>query len=113
MADNPAKDFLAPRGLGWLSVQWLRRGQVHSRDPAPSGGKAQVVVHSAKELLGAIADRQTGEQRPGGRRIARRIHGIEEFQGLPAGSSRGSDVRGQGLEQRGGLGERRHQEAGG
>ena len=55
VADNPAKDFLAPNKLGWLSVQWLRRGQVHSHNPAPEGGQPQATVHSANELLDALA----------------------------------------------------------
>lgn len=51
VADNPAKDFLAPNKLGWKSVQWIRRGQVHAANPSPPGGKPQIIVHSASELL--------------------------------------------------------------
>ena len=51
VADNPAKDFLAPNGLGWLTIQWRRNGQVHADKPAPEGGKPQRVIRSGPELL--------------------------------------------------------------
>ncbi len=51
VADNPAKDFLAPNGLGWLTIQWRRNGQVHADKPAPQGGKAQRIIRSGPELL--------------------------------------------------------------
>ncbi len=51
VADNPAKDFLAPNGLGWLTIQWRRSGQVHADKPAPRGGKPQRVIRSGPQLL--------------------------------------------------------------
>ncbi len=51
VADNPAKDFLAPNRLGWLSVQWRRAGQLHADRPAPPAGRAQRIVRSGPELL--------------------------------------------------------------
>ena len=51
VADNPAKDFLPANRLGWLSVRWRRRGQVHADNVAPEGGRAQRVVRSGPELL--------------------------------------------------------------
>ncbi len=51
VADNPAKDFLAPNGLGWLTIQWRRPGQVHADKPAPRNGKPQRVIRSGPELL--------------------------------------------------------------
>ncbi|MDY7009788.1 MAG: HAD family hydrolase [Planctomycetota bacterium] len=51
VADNPAKDFLAPNGLGWLTIQWRRVGQVHADKPTPQGGKPQRVIRSGPELL--------------------------------------------------------------
>ena len=57
VADNPAKDFLAPNALGWLSVQFLRDGQVHAHNPAPPGGKPQKIVRSAEQLLEALRRR--------------------------------------------------------
>ena len=54
VGDNPAKDFLAPNGLGWLTVQWRRRGQIHADNPPPPGGAPQRVVRSGPELLRTV-----------------------------------------------------------
>ncbi|MHC4982052.1 MAG: HAD family hydrolase [Planctomycetota bacterium] len=54
VGDNPAKDFVAPNELGWLSVQFLRPGQIHARRPAPPGGEPKVVVCSPGELHKAL-----------------------------------------------------------
>ncbi len=51
VADNPSKDFLAPNGLGWVTVQWRRGRQVHAGNPAPQGGRPQRIVRSGPELL--------------------------------------------------------------
>jgi len=57
VADNPAKDFLAPNGLGWRTVQYLRPGQVHAHKPPPRDeGLPQAVVRSPGELLEALRD---------------------------------------------------------
>ena len=50
VADNPAKDFVAPNALGWRTIQLLLPEQVHSHKPAPEGGEAQTVVRSVEEL---------------------------------------------------------------
>jgi putative hydrolase of the HAD superfamily len=31
VADNPAKDFVAPRALGWATVRVRRAGSLHQR----------------------------------------------------------------------------------
>ena len=54
VADNPAKDFLAPNRLGWLSVQLLCPGQIHSANPAPNGGQPRIVIASLDELEAAL-----------------------------------------------------------
>ncbi|OPX25230.1 MAG: hypothetical protein B1H04_00410 [Planctomycetales bacterium 4484_123] len=51
VGDNPAKDFLAPNELGWLTVQWRRPGQLHADNPPPPGGKPWRIVRSGPELL--------------------------------------------------------------
>jgi len=51
VADNPAKDFIAPNGLGWLTIRWRRRGQVHAAQAAPPGGEPQMVIRSGQELI--------------------------------------------------------------
>jgi putative hydrolase of the HAD superfamily len=50
VADNPAKDFLAPNHLGWLTIQCVRDGQVHSENQAPVGGSPRRVVRGGGEL---------------------------------------------------------------
>jgi putative hydrolase of the HAD superfamily len=50
VADNPAKDFIAPNRLGWRSVQLLCPLQIHSANAAPKGGQPQVVIASLEEL---------------------------------------------------------------
>jgi putative hydrolase of the HAD superfamily len=54
VADNPAKDFIAPNQLGWRTIQFVRPGQIHSSRPAPHGGAPQFVVRSPGELLAAL-----------------------------------------------------------
>jgi len=54
VGDNPAKDFVAPNRMGWLTVQLVCEGQVHSAKPAPDGGEPRVVIASLKELEGVL-----------------------------------------------------------
>ncbi len=54
VGDNPAKDFVAPNILGWLSIQWIRPGQVHSHKPAPNGGQPMRQVRSPGELYALL-----------------------------------------------------------
>lgn len=46
LADNAAKDFLAPNRLGWASIRLRRAGQVHAHKSAPPGGTPQHDVDS-------------------------------------------------------------------
>lgn len=45
VADNPAKDFVAPNKLGWRTVQFLRPGQIHAGNSAPEAGRPRDVVY--------------------------------------------------------------------
>jgi putative hydrolase of the HAD superfamily len=54
VADNPAKDFVAPNALGWRSIQFIRPGQVHSGNAAAEGGRARVTVSSPDQLRQAL-----------------------------------------------------------
>ena len=54
VADNPAKDFLAPRALGWRTVQIDRPGAVHPRTPPTDAHGADVRIASFDELTGAL-----------------------------------------------------------
>lgn len=54
VADNPAKDFVAPRALGWRTIQIDRAGAVHPRDaPAPSHA-AELRITSLAALDAAL-----------------------------------------------------------
>jgi putative hydrolase of the HAD superfamily len=57
VADNPAKDFVTPNQLGWLTVQYLQPGQVHSHKPPPDGGAPQVSVDCPDRLYEALLAR--------------------------------------------------------
>jgi HAD superfamily hydrolase (TIGR01549 family) len=50
VGDNPAKDFVAPRQLGWRTVQLKLPGQVHSHKAAPADGEPEAIVHSIQSL---------------------------------------------------------------
>lgn len=54
VADNPAKDFVAPNRLGWLTVQYLQQGQIHTCKPTPVDGAPQVVARCPDELTAAL-----------------------------------------------------------
>jgi putative hydrolase of the HAD superfamily len=54
VADNPAKDFLAPNRLGWRTIQLRWEGQVHADAAAPEGGRAHVVVSGLDRLEAAL-----------------------------------------------------------
>ena len=51
VGDNPAKDFLAPNTLGWLTVQWRRPHQLHAGNPAPPGAAPARIIRSGPALL--------------------------------------------------------------
>lgn len=50
VADNPAKDFLAPRKLGWRTVQIDRPGAIHPRHHPATGHQADTRIRSFDEL---------------------------------------------------------------
>ena len=54
VADNPAKDFIAPNRLGWRSVQLLCPQQIHYANEAPKDGRPQIVIASLDELETAL-----------------------------------------------------------
>ena len=54
VADNPAKDFVAPNSLGWQTIQLIRPDQVHSARTAPEGGTPQIIVRADVELFDAL-----------------------------------------------------------
>jgi len=50
IADNGAKDFLAPRRLGWQTVQLLRTDRIHDGVPPSRDHEADSVVGSFDEI---------------------------------------------------------------
>jgi putative hydrolase of the HAD superfamily len=56
VADNPAKDFVAPNSLYWRSIQFVHPGQIHARRAAPEGGAPHYVVHLPGEVLEALLE---------------------------------------------------------
>lgn len=56
VADNPAKDFLAPRYRGWLTVQIERDGRIHQREAPTADHAAAHTISSLDELTLRKAD---------------------------------------------------------
>ena len=50
VADNPAKDFIAPRALGWATVQIDRTRAVHPRRPPSGRHRADIHIRSLRDL---------------------------------------------------------------
>lgn len=60
IADNPAKDFVTPRSLGWRTVQIDRPGRLHAPTPPDAAHRADCVVTSLDELGDARLDELLG-----------------------------------------------------
>lgn len=56
VADNPAKDFVTPKARGWLTVQIIRPGRVHTAPAPDPAHEAAAVITSLAELDGILAD---------------------------------------------------------
>lgn len=50
VADNPAKDFIAPNALGWATVRILRPDGVYRTVRSAPGGEAQHVIESLDQI---------------------------------------------------------------
>jgi putative hydrolase of the HAD superfamily len=50
VADNPTKDFIAPRRRGWRTVQIVRPGRVHLVEAAEPSHGAHAVIESFDQL---------------------------------------------------------------
>ena len=51
VADNPAKDFLAPNALGWTTVQVRRADRLYRDQTPPPGGEPKHVMESLDRLV--------------------------------------------------------------
>ena len=55
VADNAVKDFLAPKRLGWRTVQILRPERVHGGAPPSPAHAADTVIENLDQLEAALA----------------------------------------------------------
>jgi putative hydrolase of the HAD superfamily len=55
VGDNPAKDFVTPRRLGWRTIQIIRDGAVHDPVPKDADHAADVQITSLDQLNEALA----------------------------------------------------------
>ena len=56
VADNPAKDFVAPNELGWRSIQVRRQDGFYGGNTAPPGGHPQHVMATLDDLDALLLD---------------------------------------------------------
>lgn len=54
VADNPAKDFIAPRALGWRTVRIARAAGVHRHEVAAPEGEPTAVIETLDDLEAAL-----------------------------------------------------------
>jgi putative hydrolase of the HAD superfamily len=50
VADNPAKDFLAPNAIGWTTVQVRRADGLYRDQTPPPGGEPEHVIEGLEQL---------------------------------------------------------------
>ena len=55
VADNPAKDFVAPNCLGWQTIQYIRPNQIHASNPPAEAGRPMHVVRTDEQLRQALS----------------------------------------------------------
>ncbi|MET0588140.1 MAG: HAD family hydrolase [Novosphingobium sp.] len=55
VADNAAKDFIAPRALGWRTVQILRPGRIHHAAPPSPEHAADTVIETLDDFPRCLA----------------------------------------------------------
>lgn len=51
LADNPGKDFVAPRRLGWRTVRVTRPGGIYADTPTAAGGEADATISTLRSLV--------------------------------------------------------------
>ncbi|MCE5328655.1 MAG: HAD family hydrolase [Planctomycetaceae bacterium] len=54
IADNPAKDFVAPNALGWGTIQFRFDGQLHANNPPAPAGAPQATACGLANLAAII-----------------------------------------------------------
>ena len=56
VGDNPAKDFVTAKALGWHTVRVVREAGEYSLSLSPESHQADVTIHSLEELQNSIPD---------------------------------------------------------
>lgn len=51
VADNPRKDFVGPRQLGWFTLQFMHETGIYCREVAPPGGEPHACIQDLREVL--------------------------------------------------------------
>ena len=55
IGDNPAKDFIAPKRLGWRTIRLKIQGQLHyDKQPLNDAAAPDYVLNSVQELIEMI-----------------------------------------------------------
>ena len=54
VADNEKKDFIAPNKLGFLAIQIIRPGGIHTESSQESGAAARYIIHKISQLPGLL-----------------------------------------------------------
>jgi putative hydrolase of the HAD superfamily len=54
VSDNPAKDFVGPNSLGWLTVQYIRPGQIYAEVQPPPAGEPEYTLDCDEQLLNLL-----------------------------------------------------------
>ncbi len=54
VGDNPAKDFISPNRLGWITVQVVRSQRIHANAVAIEGGRPHHVIDTLAKLPAII-----------------------------------------------------------
>ena len=55
VADNPAKDFVTPKAMGWTTVQIIRLGAIHSPEAPDEDHAAHFKIESLDQLDALLA----------------------------------------------------------
>ncbi len=51
VADNPRKDFVGPRNLGWLAVQFVSEGGIYQVETPPPDGQPHERISDLRQVL--------------------------------------------------------------
>lgn len=56
IADNAAKDFIAPNKLGFATIQLTRKNRVHTAAPPNNDAKPQIIITSIEDVITAVEE---------------------------------------------------------